>query len=177
MGWISISGPIGFVAIVITLQFLQADYDPMTQLMSELALGPHGSAMFFAFFCFSTSLFSLQFGLKMLGGSFLVRILMIIAGACMMSAGIYRLDNALELHIGLVAIAFIFIGVSMFLLPHRAGKLNGRTITASSWGLGTTGILSTALGNSVLSMGVAQRVTALCFLIWLFFLGFRITRI
>ena len=175
-GWTSIAGVIGFVGIVITLQLLQTDYNPMNQLMSELAITPYGSAMLFAFLSFSISLFSLQFGLKNLGGSFMVRILLITSAGCLMGAGIFRLDNALNLHIGLVAIAFILIGLSMYLLPHRAGRLNSPFVTAFSWALGIIAVLSLALGNSIL-MGLAQRATAACFLIWLSLLGLKMIRI
>ena len=62
-GCIVIGGAIGFIFIVIYLHVIQADYDPVHQLMSELALGRHGSLMFWAFLSFSLSVFTAQMGL------------------------------------------------------------------------------------------------------------------
>src|ERR1700682_4669728 len=46
---VALAGVATFIAVVVTLHFLQPGYDPSTQLMSELALGGYGGAMTVAF--------------------------------------------------------------------------------------------------------------------------------
>ena len=59
----AIAGSIPFIAIVSTLHQVQPDYDPMHQLMSELALGHYGWAMLFAFLALGISSIALSIGL------------------------------------------------------------------------------------------------------------------
>jgi len=49
-----------FIFIVAGLHLMQTHYDPVHQLMSELALGQYGFLMLFAFLAFSLALFSTQ---------------------------------------------------------------------------------------------------------------------
>lgn len=45
IGWIIIGGALGFISIVIFLHIIQTNYDPLSQQMSEFALGQYGSFM------------------------------------------------------------------------------------------------------------------------------------
>jgi hypothetical protein len=58
-----------FLAVVLTLHHVQTQYDPFNQLMSELALGVHGWAMFFAFAGIAFALAGLQFSIAKLGAT------------------------------------------------------------------------------------------------------------
>ncbi|MFQ5937783.1 MAG: DUF998 domain-containing protein, partial [Acidiferrobacterales bacterium] len=49
-----------FVPTVATLHFVQPEYEPVHQLMSELALGPFGWAMIIAFAGLGLAVFGVQ---------------------------------------------------------------------------------------------------------------------
>jgi hypothetical protein len=105
-GWIVISGAIGFISIVICLHLAQPNYDPVNQLMSELALGQYGFFMLFAFSSFALSVFTAQIGLHLHNSPTIIRLFLIIASISLFGAGVFRLGKTTELHIALVAIAF-----------------------------------------------------------------------
>jgi len=56
-----------FLVVVLVLHAVQIHYDPVNQLMSELALGPHGWVMFFAFAGIAVALAGIQFSIAKLG--------------------------------------------------------------------------------------------------------------
>lgn len=49
-----------FILVVSALHALQEDYDPVNQLMSELALGQYGKFMVVAFWGIAVAVFSIQ---------------------------------------------------------------------------------------------------------------------
>jgi len=168
-GYVSILGAVVFVLTVLILQAVQPGYNPMHQLMSELALGQHGTAMIIAFSAFSVSVFGTQVELKKYAVPIPIRLLLMLAALSLLGAGIFRLDNALEFHVSLIAIAFILLGLTMYLLPTRPGALNSKYLKYVSWGLGGGAALGVTLGHFLVPMGGAQRFAALCILVWLLF--------
>lgn len=61
--WAGIAVLVGvtlFVSTVATLHFVQPEYEPVHQLMSELALGPFGWAMIIAFAGLALAVFGVQ---------------------------------------------------------------------------------------------------------------------
>lgn len=59
-GLAALAGVATFVVVVVALHLVQPGYDPAQQLMSELALGPHGSAMILAFTGVGVALLGVQ---------------------------------------------------------------------------------------------------------------------
>ena len=176
-GWVVIGGAIGFILIVICLHIVQPDYDPVNQLMSELALGRHGSFMVFAFSSFALSVFAAQVGLHQHKSPTIMRLFLVIAAISLLGAGVFRLGSATELHIALVAIAFVLIVLVMYLLPRNVSAFNTPTHTLISWTLAACTATCVALGQNVLPVGIGQRGAALCILMWLAWVGYSLTRI
>lgn len=164
-------GVLGFVLIVTTLHIVQNNYNPTHQLMSELALGQHGSYMLFAFLSFSVAIFVAQQILGAYENSMSVRMLMVIASFFIAGAGLFKLDNYINLHVGLVAVAFILIVLSMYLVPRFIPQFQELLPNSVCWLLGVGTVVSVALGRSLISIGIAQRLAASCILIWLLWLA------
>src|SRR5690348_6179517 len=87
-----------FVAVVVSLQVLQPDYDPYGQLMSELALGQRGGWMLGAFVGFSLAVASVA----VLVDGLLVRALLAASALCLLGAGVFPLGRTDILHISLI---------------------------------------------------------------------------
>jgi hypothetical protein len=155
---------------------VQPDYDGRYQLMSELALGPYGWAMLPAFCFFALSILGVQHGLRSIGGSLPIRAVLVAAALTIFGAGVFRLGQATELHIALVALAFVLMVLAMYLLPSQAGSLSSRLARGISWVLAAATALSVLGGHSVLPIGTGQRLAAACVLIWLCFLGWQLVR-
>lgn len=66
-GCAAVLGVAMFLVVVLTLHVVQTHYDPVNQLMSELALGSQGWAMFFAFAGIALALTGIQFSIGPLG--------------------------------------------------------------------------------------------------------------
>ena len=77
--WGAVATMIGvamFVIVVLMLHLIQSEYQPRHQLMSELALGQHGWAMFMAFLGLATAVFGVQAAIAAFGGSYGYRVLL-----------------------------------------------------------------------------------------------------
>jgi hypothetical protein len=175
-GWLSIAGVVGFVAIVVGLNLVQHDYDARYDLMSELALGSHGDAMILAFAFFAVSVMGAQQGLGSVAGSVWLRTILVIAALSLLGAGIFPLGRASDLHIALVAFAFVLLVLAMYLLPSQAPGLTSPLVRGVSWALAAATALSVFAGHSLLPMGIGQRLAAGSVLLWLCFLGWQLIR-
>ena len=153
------SSSLVFLVIVASLHLLQPGYDPLHQFMSELALGPYGGAMFFAFSALAFSTGSLGVLCLRRRALRLASIPLFGAAASFLGAGVFRLDSTSELHIKLIALAFIGSSLAMYLLPRLSGK--GHLL---SWGLGAGMALFVTLPIS--TPGLTQRLAAVCLLLW-----------
>lgn len=165
-GWISISGVLVFVVVVISLHFAQPGYDATNQLMSELALGPHGGFMCAAFGGLAVATLGVAFGANSGKGLLVLRGLLVGASLCFVTAGIFTLGTAAQIHIMSVAVGFVLIVLAMYLGPQFGERalLPGAT---SSWTLAAGTALSVAAGHSVLPMGIGQRLAVSCIIVWL----------
>jgi hypothetical protein len=168
------AGALGFVAIVLALPRWQPEYDARHQLISELALGPHGWAMLPAFGCFALSLLGVQHGLRALGTPAVPRALLVAAAAGMVASGLFPLGGTTELHVAVVTLSFALIVVAMYLFPARAGCLRSRAVQAESWLLGVGAVVSVASANYAVPIGIAQRLAAACVLGWLCLVSWRL---
>ncbi len=164
---ITVLGVLGFVTIVTVLHFVQTDYDPIHQLMSELALGKYGSFMLAAFFSFSVAVFFAQLILADYKNSLLIRILLLISSFSLAGAGIYELGEHTELHVMLVMFAFILIVLSMYLTPRLLRPFHKGVPVLICWGLGLGTTVAAGLGSNVVPIGLAQRIAVGCILTWL----------
>ena len=161
------------MVIVACLHLAQPDYDGRHQLMSELALGPHGWAMLPAFSFFALSIVGTQQGLRSVGGSVFLQAILVAAAVSLLGAGIFPLGQASDLHIALVAFAFVLLVLAMYLLPSQVHGLASPLIRWVSWTLAAATAVSVLAGHSWLPMGITQRLAAGAVLLWVCFLGWR----
>lgn len=172
---VTIAAVATFVAVVWVLHSLQTAYDPATQLMSELALGPYGEAMLAAFLSLALAIAAL--GLSLPAGSGLtVRLVLAVSSLCFVAAGVFPLGAATELHVAAVALGFVAAGVSMYLLPSCTTPFRTRSWQAASRGFLVAMATAAALGHSVIPIGVAQRLAAAALLGWLVACAWRLGR-
>lgn len=174
-GFITLAGVGGFISIVVALHFVQPQYDPAHQFMSELVFGPRGSLMKIAFPCFAASVLAAQWGFGRIGSQHTVRLLLFLAGGCLLGAGIFRLNTEPELHVGMIASAFVMLVLAMYLLPVQVHALRTRSDRIVCWGLAAGTSFCVGLGNTIPS-GIAQRAAAACILLWLSYAGWSIIR-
>ncbi len=175
-GGLAIAGALSFCSIVVVLHLLQPDYDARYQLMSELALGRHGWAMLPAFFSFALSVVGLQVAVRPFRASGLLQTVLLGAAAALIGAGIFPLGQATELHVGLVAFAFILLVLAIYLFPSQVGGLAWRRLRAVCWLLAASAAISVALGQSLLPMGIAQRFATTSVVVWLCLMGWILLR-
>lgn len=170
-------GPAGFVLAVLPLHFLQPGYDARYQLMSELALGPHGWAMLPAFLCLAVSALGLQAALRAAGAAAALRVILAAAALCFAASGVFPLGRASQMHILSIAAAFVLSCLAMYLYPSSAGNAARRIPKAWCWGLAAGVAAGVALGHSLLPMGIGQRLAAACLLSWFAVAGWRLRRL
>jgi len=163
-----------FVAVVVTLHVVQTHYDPVNQLMSELALGPHGWEMFFAFAGIAVALAGLQFSIAALGAKFALRGLLILAAVFFLAAGVFPLGETSMVHISAIAAAFVTAVLAMYLFPSLAGRAAALATKSISWSLAAAVAISVALGHSLVPMGIGQRLAATFLVLWILLLGLRL---
>ena len=157
----------GYVSIVAVLHIVQTDYDATHQLMSELALGDYGAFMSLAFFSFAIALFSAQQILANYQNALPIRMMFLISSCSFAGAGVFDLGKYTNLHILLVAVAFILIVLSMYLLPRLIVEFHQRSTVIICWSCGLGIAIMVASGQVLIPIGVAQRLAAGLILIWL----------
>jgi hypothetical membrane protein len=166
-------GVVVFFVTVVALHLLQPDYDPWHQLMSELALGQHGWAMFVAFLGLAVAVFGVQSAIRDCGAARGYRVLLTIVATLFRAAGVFPLGEASTLHIGAITLAFVFAVLAMYLFPSAAGRASTAAPRAVSWILAAGVAASVALGQ-IIPIGIAQRLAAGCLLVWLAILSLRL---
>ncbi|MGH2360990.1 MAG: hypothetical protein ACRDGM_10700 [bacterium] len=97
-----------------------------------------------------------------------------IAAFLFLAAGVFPLGATSEIHIAAIATAFVLSVLSMYLYPAGAGRAVAAAPRALSWSLAAGVAASVALGHSVVPMGISQRLAAVCLLVWLAVLGWRL---
>lgn len=170
----SLVGAATFFVTVVILHLFQPGYEPTNQLISELALGRFGWAMFVAFAGLALAAFGIQAAIGTLGGSRSLRYLLVAAALFFLAAGIFPLGDTSEIHITAIAIAFVLSVLAMYLFPSSAGRASFAAPRAVSWSLAAGVAVSVLLGQSMLPMGIGQRLAATFLLVWLVVLGWRV---
>lgn len=169
--FITLLSAAGFVGIVLYLQKIQSGYSPIHQLMSELALGEQGQLMLVAFIMFAVAVMGAIGVVTMFKASRFITVLLGGAAASLVGAGMFKLGAATTLHVALVGLAFVLLGLVMYLMPRYVAAFRSVQSRLVCWGLAVGTVLSVALGNNVLPIGVGQRLAAACILLWLCWLG------
>ena len=169
-------GAATFVATVVPLHLLQPGYEPANQLMSELALGRYGWAMIFAFSGLALAVFGVQAAIGAIGATRSLRVLLAAAALFFLAAGVFPLGATSEIHIAAIAIAFVLSVLAMYFYPTGAGRAAAAAPRVLSWSLAAGIAASIALSHSVLPRGIGQRLAAVCLLVWLAVLGWRLVR-
>jgi hypothetical protein len=175
-GAISIMAVATFFAIVGYLHVAQNGYDPVHQLMSELALGEHGELMLFAFLAVASALLALAIGLSFRSAQLALKGVLGFASLCFVGAGVFPLGATTEVHVALVALAFIACGLAMYLLPSCVAGFQSKLCRFTSWGLLAALALSVVLGQSIFPMGIGQRLAAFALLAWVTVFSLRLVR-
>ena len=170
----TVVGVMVFILTVVALHLLQPGYDPRHQLMSELALGQYGWAMFVAFLGLAVAVFGVQaaIGHSAVRG---YRVLLSVVASLFLAAGIFPLGNTSTIHIAAITLAFVLSVLAMYLFPSNAGQASIAAPRPISWTLAAGVTVNVALGN-VIPIGIAQRLAAGCLLVWLFMLSWRLLR-
>lgn len=165
-----------FVSTVVVLHLLQPGYEPMHQLMSELALGPYGWAMLVAFGSLAIAVFGVQIAIGEFGATRGFRFLLAAAAVCFLAAGVFPLGDFSEIHIAAIAGAFVLSVLAMYLFPSNAGRASFAAPRTVSWPLAASVAVSVALGHSIVPIGIGQRFAAGFLLLWLAILGWKLRR-
>ena len=171
-----IGGAAGFVAVAGTLHFVQPGYDPRHQLMSELAIGPHGGWMLLAFLSIAASVLAAGGVSRAMGAPAPVAWLFVAASAAFVAAGVFPLGTATDLHVGSIALAFVLSVLAMYLAPSAGSGMAALAPRALSWTRAAGVAFAVVLGHSLLPMGIGQRLAAACLLMWLAAVGLRATK-
>jgi hypothetical protein len=159
------SGALVFVPVVAYLQIVQHGYSATRQFMSELALGTQGQWMLFGFLMFALNVIGTAICLLKQSVHRSLPALLFGASSCLMGAGVVTLAESVNLHIAFVAMGFFAICLAMILMP-RFAQGESKRPRAVCWSLVAIAGIATGLSDWI-PVGVAQRITAACVLIWL----------
>lgn len=165
-----------FVLVVVLLHLLQPGYDPLSQLMSELALGHLGGLLVVAFLGLSVATAATAANVWKHKASFLLPPLLGIASASFLAAGAVTLAMSAQVHVLFVAVAFVACGLCMYLLPRVVPLFANLQCYLVSWGACLVMCIATGLGGNLILSGIAQRISALALLFWLSFVAWRLAQ-
>lgn len=164
----------GFITLIITLHLIQTRYDPVGQLMSELALGEAGTLMLPAFTLLALAIVLTQFTLRDYQTGYVVQGLFALAAIGFLLSGLFPLGSHSLEHISAISMAFVTFVLGMLAFPTHSGKAT-RLLSKSMCQICAAGVaISVASGHNLLPMGIAQRLAAVCLLGWLLWLDWRL---
>jgi hypothetical membrane protein len=172
--WASIFGALSFIVVVATLHTLQPGYDPSAQLMSELALGPHGWAMLIAFCGLALGTAGIALAIASMGASPILTSLLAASSFFFLVSGVFPLGETSTIHIAAIATAFVFSVLAMYFFPALGGDARALAGRGLSWSCAAGVAASVALGHSALPMGIGQRLAAGFLLLWIVAVGWRL---
>lgn len=144
--------------------------------MSELALGRHGGLLLAAFLGLAMAVAAVAANLRGHNAPLFPVLLLALAAANFLAAGIITLALSVQIHVLLVAAAFIACGLGMYLLPRTVPEFAPLHCHVASWGSCLVMCAATGLGGDLILPGVAQRISALALLFWLSFTAWKLAR-
>lgn len=138
LGTTAACGVLYFFAAVAVLHFLRPDYDPISRVASNYAVGPYGWLMTIAFFAFAWSLFALALGFYLsqvpTRRYLTASVLLGIAGLGLVGSGIFptdvTTDDSPSTPVGFI---HIFSGVISFICIVAAALLLSRRFKQDKW--------------------------------------------
>lgn len=162
---VGLGASLTFVATVGLLPLWQPGYDARRQLISELAAGPRGGILLAAFVGLAFAIAAAAVGLALRHAPRSLVAPLLMASVCMAGAGFVPLQEAAEIHVGLVAIGFGLACAVIAAWPIAVPPCERRHRTLS-WSLGAAMIASLGLA-AIAPFGVVQRAAAALFVTWL----------
>ena len=183
----AVTGFVFFAASLVALHGLRPDYHPVTETVSQYAVGPYGYVMTAAFFALGLSVVGLALGLlrgvtpaPRLGGALLG-----VAGVCVFLVAVFRIDRAPDamptaevVHNSAFVASFIFTVVSMFILTGRfKHDARWRPIQHISLALSLAALAGFAAFIGTYDTpwrGAAQRFSIVTILLWLMLASARL---
>jgi hypothetical protein len=156
-----------YPALVVALQLVQrGHYDPMSQAISELALGPHGWLMTVAFCSLAVGTFILAALMRAVTRTRIAPTLLGVSGVLTVVSAFVHTDGSNgtslhgQIHIAAGILTFVVIIVAMFLLVPRLRALPAwRRLGTVTLALAILGVVAfflvPVLGDDY--MGLAQR--------------------
>ena len=136
-----------------------------------------GWLMLVAFCAMGGSLAALRMGLYFAGAGSIIVVLLWIAAGGFVGAGVVRLDVNANVHIGFVALSFVTVALSMYLLPGSNTLFQGAKEKVISWALAIGLGVSVALGSGMVPAGVGQRLSAMFLILWSIWVGVKLSAI
>jgi hypothetical protein len=103
----------------------------------------------------------------------IIKLFLASAALSLFGAGMFRLDNATNLHIILVTISFVLIVFVMYLLPRHVNTFKTLPDKITSWSLAAATAACVALSQNLIPLGIGQRGAALFILVWLVWIGVK----
>jgi hypothetical protein len=137
------------------------------------ALGYDGHFMLVAFVSLAVAVLGVFRILISFDAPILLKSLPLLASVFFIGAGVFKLDTATTTHVVLIALAFILVGLLMFLSPVYVDRMRTQGDRIVSWGLGGAAVLFASMGHELLPIGLAQRLVAGCIIMWMVWLSFR----
>ena len=170
-GAVAIAGVVVFVAVLGYLHAVQFAYDPVHQFMSELAFGVDGGTLVVAFLALAMSLMALANGLASLGGRHVLPLLLVFSALCFAGAGLVPLGASAVVQVSLVGLAFVAVGLAMYLLPSCVPSRSYSAIRWLSWGLLALLVACAGVDSANVPSGISQRLAACVLLTWIVSFG------
>ena len=146
-------------------------------MMSELALGEYGQWMLLAFFAVASAVVATAWIVRKLLLRQGIFYLLLLAALNLAIAGIVTLSDSTDIHALSVCLAFIFCGLSMYMIPTNVPDSYRTRCRIFSWGTLLFMILPVALaGQTILPIGIAQRLATMMLFVWLLSVAFDSSR-
>jgi hypothetical protein len=185
---LAIVGVAGYLLNIAALHFLHPDVNPVSEPMSNYAVGPYGFLLTAADIGIGLAAFALMFGLYLgiasPGRSYAGLFLLGVYGVSGLLAGIFPIDVGGEattvgtIHNIVGNIAFFFFPIAAILLSLGMGKDERwrsfrRPALAVSFVVVLTVIL-TIVGSNIGLFGLTQRLANFTFVLWILLVGLRL---
>jgi hypothetical protein len=132
--------------------------------------------MLLAFAGLASAAFGVQLAIAEAGAAKGLRIILAVAAAFFLAAGVFTLGNAPRIHIASIGCAFVMSVLAMYLFPAMAGRAAVLAPRRVSWAAAIAIAASVALGHAILPIGIAQRAAAFFLILWLSILGWRLSK-
>jgi hypothetical protein len=189
-GTITVGAVMYIVLALVVLHFLRPEYDPVARVISNYAVGPYGFLMTTAFLALAISTLSLAFGIykgvvpaARSGGGLT---LLVVAGLGALPVALFPTDVTPEdlpittvgtIHVLASVASLAFFVVASLLLSRRL-KNDERwsSFQPTLWGFALAGLAAFIAFFVIKALnlpvgGIAQRVSFLTALLWLFLTG------